>query len=359
MTSAAARSPRGAAAFLLLQLAGWSAYAVDRYLSDRGLHPASVVFLCVACALTTVLLWPIYRALWRRTHALPVIGAVVIVASCLAAFLWLLISAMLFAAAEIGRPPEGPLSRYLAETLHYTLVHHKPFLFLSWSAIYFAIRYWDDAQRRERDALTAAAAAREAELKMLRYQLNPHFLFNSLNSAVALAKSAPDRAEQMLTQLSDFLRYALASATPPDISLREELEAISTYLAIEAVRYEDKLVVRTDVAPEAGTFRVPSFLLLPLVENAIKYGMASSAPPLVLEISARVDDDAMLRLEVVHTGRWQDSDRADVKRGIGIGLENVQQRLTAAFGTRQRLEVYEEGGRVHAVIELAARSAHA
>ncbi|HEX8152392.1 MAG TPA: histidine kinase, partial [Thermoanaerobaculia bacterium] len=261
MTANGPRSARGPAAFWLLQLAGWSAYALDRYLSDKRFFPVAFTYICVACALTAVLLWPIYRAVWRRTHALPAIGAVAIVTSCVGAFLWLVVSRIVFVVTGVGKPPDGPLSAYLAETLHYTLVHHKPFLFLSWSAIYFAIRYWDDAQRRERDALAAAAAAREAELKMLRYQLNPHFLFNSLNSAAALTRSDPERAERMLTQLSDFLRYALASAKPPDVSLREELDAIAAYLAIEAVRYEEKLEVRTDVSPAAESFRVPSFLL--------------------------------------------------------------------------------------------------
>lgn len=356
MSEIGVRSARGPAAFWSLQLAGWSAYALDRYLSDRRFSQVSFIYLGVAFVLTTVVLWPIYRAVWRRTQRLPVVGATAFVTSCGAAFLWLVVGRAIFVVTGIGPAPAGPLSAYLAETLHYTLVHHKPFLFLSWSAIYFAIRYWDDAQRRERDALAAAAAAREAELKMLRYQLNPHFLFNSLNSAAALARSDPRRAERMLTQLSDFLRYALASAKPPDVSLREELDAIGAYLAIEAVRYEEKLTVRMDVAAAAEAFRVPGFLLLPLVENAIKYGMATSTPPLVLDITARVDECGTLRLEVVHTGRWQES---PVTRGVGVGLENVQQRLTAAFGAQQRLEVFEQGGRVHAVIELAARGAGA
>ncbi|HEY0156932.1 MAG TPA: histidine kinase [Thermoanaerobaculia bacterium] len=359
MNATAPRSVRGPAAFWLLQVAGWSAYALDRYLSDRHFFPYGFTYLCVAFALTALLLWPTYRAVWRRTRSLPTIGGIVIAASCAGAFLWLVVSRVVFVAAGISGPPEESLSAYLAETLQYTLVHHKPFLFLSWSAIYFAIRYWDDAQLREREALAATAAAREAELKMLRYQLNPHFLFNSLNSAAALAKSDPERAERMLTQLSDFLRYALASAKPPDVSLREELEAIRAYLAIEAIRYEEKLEVRTDVAPDAESFRVPGFLLLPLVENAVKYGMATSAPPLLLDITARVDERGTLRLEVVHTGRWQESQAAGLARGAGVGLENVQQRLTAAFGAGQRLEVFEKGGRVHAVIELAARGAGA
>lgn len=350
------RFPRGAAAFWLLQIGGWSVYALDRYLSEQRFSRVYVIYICVAFALTALLLRPIYRALWRRTRSLPIIGVTAIVTSCGAGFLWLVVSRVVFLVAGIRQRPIGSLPEYLAETFHYTLVHHKPFLFLSWSAIYFAIKYWDDARQRERDALIASAAAREAELKMLRYQLNPHFLFNSLNSAAALAKSDPQRAERMLTQLSDFLRYALASARPPDVSLREELEAIRAYLAIESIRYEEKLNVRTDIDAEAESFRVPSFLLLPLVENAVKYGMASSAPPLLLDITARVDTNGTLRLEVVHTGRWQESPAA---RGAGVGLENVQQRLTAAFGAGQRLEVFEQGGRVHAVIELAARGAGA
>jgi LytS/YehU family sensor histidine kinase len=280
------------------------------------------------------------------------VGIVSLLCSAIAAFLWLLISQFLFWAFDFGPYPKNVAwPGYLWTTFMYTLSHHKPFLFLSWSALYFGIKYWQDRQRQEARALRADALAKDAELRILRYQINPHFLFNSLNSVSALIREDAQRAEKMLNELSEFLRYSLAESKISSVPLRHELEAARNYLDIEKIRFEDKLVVRFDVSPEAEEFLVPSLIIHPLVENAVKYGMQTSQLPLDLEISAEAPEGT-LHLAVTNTGKWIGKHNGANGKGTGIGLSNVRQRLEHAFPRKHRFDVFERGGRVHAVMEI-------
>jgi LytS/YehU family sensor histidine kinase len=225
-------------------------------------------------------------------------------------------------------------------------------LFLSWSALYFGIKYWQSKRQEEENALKAEALAKEAELKMLRYQLNPHFLFNSLNSASALISENPPRAERMINELSDFLRYSLADTKTETVHLRDEIEALKNYLNIEQVRFEEKLQVSFDIAPEAENFRLPSFLLHPLVENAVKYGMQTSELPLQIEIKAERKNNKLL-IEISNSGRWYKSNGANPQtNGMQVGIENVRKRLEQFFPNRYRFETSERDNRVHVLLEI-------
>jgi two-component system LytT family sensor kinase len=186
---------------------------------------------------------------------------------------------------------------------------------------------------------------------MLRYQINPHFLFNSLNSVSALIREDGRRAERMLNELSEFLRYSLAGSKLNAVPLRDELEAARNYLDIEKIRFEEKLVVRFDVSTGAQEFRVPSLIIHPLIENAVKYGMLTSQLPLDLAISAEAENGA-LHLSVTNTGRWVAANNGIYGPGAGIGLTNVRQRLEQAFPNRHRFDVFERDGRVHAVMKI-------
>ena len=208
-------------------------------------------------------------------------------------------------------------------------------------------------QRKEARALRADALAKEAELRMLRYQINPHFLFNSLNSVSALIREDAHRAEKMLNELSEFLRYSLAGSRIGAAPLSDEIEAARNYLDIEKIRFEDKLAVKFDVSPAAEGFRVPSLIIHPLVENAVKYGMQTSRLPLDIEISARAENGT-LRLSVTNTGKWvaDHNSAGRNSKGAGIGLTNVRQRLEQAFPRKSRFDVFERDGKVHAVMEI-------
>jgi two-component system, LytTR family, sensor kinase len=231
---------------------------------------------------------------------------------------------------------------------------------LAWSASYFSIKAWQDAREERERALEATALAREAQLEMLRYQINPHFLFNALNSIRASIDEDRARARRMVTELSEFLRYSLLDATTSEVPLSEEIEAVRSYLAIERIRFEDKLDVEFDVDPAAESFLLPSFLVHPLVENAVKHGMRSGSMPLSIRLTARVDGD-VLRIEVANTGRLARAEAATgngaiaasgTTVGTGIGLENIRRRLEQMFHERGHFELSERDGWIRAVIEI-------
>lgn len=341
--------------YWLLQLIGWSGYALDRYIQMPGhFFPVPFTYILIAFGLS-LCLRPIYRWVWTKSPSLLTVGLVSLLCSAFAAFLWLLVSQIIFRLFQFGPYPKNvTLPGYLTETFIYTLSHHKPFLFLSWSALYFGFKYWRGRQEQEQRALRAAALAQEAELKMLRYQINPHFLFNSLNSASALVREDPARAERMLGELSEFLRYSLVQSKVAAVPLGEELAAVRNYLDIEKIRFEDKLDVRFEVAPAAEHFQVPSFIIHPLVENAVKYGMQTSALPLLIEVKAQAQNGS-LRIAVINSGKLITTLRAapPSSNGVGIGLQNVRQRLEQTFPKQHRFDVFERDGRVHAELEIS------
>ena len=216
----------------------------------------------------------------------------------------------------------------------------------AWSALYFGIKYWRQWQQERENALAASALANQAQLEVLRYQLNPHFLFNSLNSIRASIDEDSKRAKQMVTQLAEFLRYSLLNNGAEMIPLRDEIEAAQNYLAIEKTRFEEKLEVNFDVAKTVEDLPVPPFLLNPLIENAVKHGLNGRAKPLKILVSARLDDNALI-MEVANTGTL--SSRMN---GTNVGLKNVTQRLEKIFHERGSLTLSEENGWVRARIAI-------
>jgi signal transduction histidine kinase len=221
---------------------------------------------------------------------------------------------------------------------------------IAWTVLYLSARILRENVVERADAARNRALATDAQLQALRYQLNPHFLFNSLSALRGLIHEDPRRAEQMVCELADFLRAALV----PDphrgtqVPLGEELLLARTYLAIEKVRFEDSLQVAFDVAPELEGARVPSLLLNPLVENAVRYGHRTSPSPLHLTVSAQ-RDEARVRLQVSNTGTLLP---AGERGGSGIGLRNVRERLELLYPGRCSLELREDAGWVHATITL-------
>lgn len=343
--------------FWTLQIVGWSGYMLDRYLSSEGrFFPFHFLYLITAFSLTFALRL-IYHRVWKRKPSILTIGAVIVACSIAAAFLWLVLGEVVFAVLNLRAfpvPLEKKLPTYLADTFKYSLQHHKPFLFLSWSALYFGIKYWQSKRAEEENALKSQALAQEAELKMLRYQINPHFLFNSLNSASALVHESPQKTEKMLGELSEFLRYSLINTKHETAVLRDEIEAVRNYLEIEQIRFEDKLKIKIDVAPEAENFPLPSFLLHPLIENAVKYGMQTSPLPLEIEIRARKENGKLL-LEISNTGKWIETAANGFPRNgksTHIGLENVRKRLEQMFPSKHKFETAERNNRVFIRLEI-------
>jgi two-component system LytT family sensor kinase len=221
------------------------------------------------------------------------------------------------------------------------------------SLLFFAVDHWLQLREQREKAREATALAHQAQLQMLRYQLNPHFLFNALNSIRAMILREPERARQIVTELSEFLRYSL-NGRGHESTVGEEMQAIESYLVIQRIRFEEKLTVTVHVDPELHEFVLPCFLVHPLVENAVKHGMETSEPPLRVEIEVAAGGPG-LRIRVSNTGRLVPAAPAvpgGARDGTGTGLKNVAQRLELAFPGRHTFSVVEREGWVHAEIVL-------
>jgi signal transduction histidine kinase len=233
--------------------------------------------------------------------------------------------------------PTG-FARAYPSALNYTLVFGV-------NMALFQVSYARRTELRHALQLSQArSAAQQAQLAALRYQLNPHFLFNALNSISALIVTHRNEdAERMTDKLSTFLRSSLNADPGQLIPLEEELALSEEYLDIESVRFGDRLDVSVDCAPDACDLLVPSFLVQPLVENAIKHGVAESMDTVEVDISAEVDESGLC-IVVANDMPAKDSGAEARQRG-GVGLSNVRRRLRAVYGDEARLTAGREGDR--------------
>jgi hypothetical protein len=200
----------------------------------------------------------------------------------------------------------------------------------------------------------ALSAAQHAQLAALRYQLNPHFLFNTLNAISAMIVTRRnEEAELMTDKLSSFLRASLASDPTELVPLDQELTLIEDYLEIESIRFGDRLHVEIDCAGDACHVPIPSFLLQPLIENAIKYGVAPSLEPVVIRVTGRREGDELV-VTVEDDGRANGN--AVATGGTGVGLQNVRQRLSALYGDSASLAAAARDSGYAATIRLPARA---
>jgi hypothetical protein len=206
--------------------------------------------------------------------------------------------------------------------------------------ILVALSYVADIEEREERIGALQILAHSAQIRALRYQLNPHFLFNALNSVASLISSGePAKAEAMTENLADFLRTTLALDPQAFVTLEEEVRLQGLYLEIEKVRFPDRLKVTTDIPLELGDCRVPALITQPLIENSIKYAVANSSGPVEIRIKAR-ERDGLLVLVIEDDGG--DAETAPGK-GSHLGLSNVTERLRAAFGDEGRLVARKSG----------------
>ncbi len=211
------------------------------------------------------------------------------------------------------------------------------FFFLAWAAFYLANQAQKEALGAQRRLADAESAAQAAQVRALRYQVNPHFLFNTLNSLSSLVMTGrTDRAETMLLALSTFFRTSLSLDPGADVTLAEEIDLQRLYLDIEKARFPDRLSVEIDVPTELEQARLPALLMQPIVENAIKYGVSKSRKAVVIRVEARHLDNHRMVLEISNRLKHGGKDELPVAthEGTGLGLANVCQRLEARWGNR-------------------------
>jgi two-component system, LytTR family, sensor kinase len=211
------------------------------------------------------------------------------------------------------------------------------FFLIAWGSLYVAIGYAREVREAERKTSRFAQAAQDAELRSLRYQVNPHFLFNTLNSLSSLVITGkPNEAESMIQNLSNFYRTSLSSDPLEDVTLEEEVDLQRLYLEIEGVRYPKRLRTNIKIPHELMNLHVPALILQPLVENAIKYGVSRTTRPVTITIKAQIEGENMI-LSVSDDGEVMDQGHVG---GNGIGLANVRDRLEARYKSAARLDTH-------------------
>jgi two-component system, LytTR family, sensor kinase len=320
--------------FWSLQLVGWASWAFASgigwiYWEDKPDRPHVVVLYAFAATmgvLTSTPLRYIYRALWTRSLALRI--GIAVVLSYLMGGLWQAAKNLAIARLLDAFEPMGWLGYFEGVQVSF-------YVMLLWSGFYFGIKYYRMLQRETEKVLRVTAMAHEAQLKMLRYQLNPHFLFNTLNAiSTLILEHDTQHANQMVTRLSRFLRYSLDNDPMQRVSLDQELAALQLYLDIEQVRFDERLKIETDIEALARRALIPSLLLQPIVENAIKYAIAPRERGGTIRIEALVrgtqlhvaiiDDGPGITEGVVANGAAPVSAR-------GVGLVNTRQRLEEIY----------------------------
>ncbi len=317
--------------FWILNLAGWSGYVLAAYLGALAHEKPDayinvIVAMAVAGFLLTIPMRYLFRRLWGKS---PVTIALGLIVTCyVLAFGWRWYSnSIYYAWVKHGWQPET-WTDYIGGVMG------SFYILLCWSGLYFGIRYYQQLQDQTERTLQATAAAHQAQLKMLRYQLNPHFLFNTLNAiSTMILDGAKDSANLAISRLSDFLRYTLDNDPMKRVTLGSELGALDLYLEIEKVRFGDRLIVRKEVEPRALQGLVPSLILQPLIENAIKYAVTPSEEGGTLTISAKVHDQ-MLILKLSDNGPGLNNGQKS-NNGSGVGLQNTRDRLQQFYGDRQ------------------------
>lgn len=204
-------------------------------------------------------------------------------------------------------------------------------------------------EKERRRAEEAELRSAQAKLEALRYQINPHFLFNVLNSLSALAKISSRQTDRLIQQLSRYLRSTISSSESGFVPLRQELGTIESYLNIEKVRFEDDLLVSIESTPQTMDVPVPELILQPIVENAVKYGTKTSDLPLKITIEGRVTD-SLLVVEITNTGRWVSVDDREGVSRKRVGIENLRKRLDLIYADHYQFRTEEDNGQVRVMV---------
>ena len=335
-------------AFWLLQSIGWSGYFFLRTISGFA-NSKGWIFLVHTLLLTatgyslTLLMASLFRRLITLRPALTL-------ALSLAA---VVLASIAFSVIETWSVSTFLNPNFQPEGVGYLGAILLDFALLAaWTSLYYGINYFLllEEQIRQRERLESQASS--AQLAMLRYQLNPHFLFNTLNSISTLVLlKQTERANAMLARLSSFLRYTLANEPTAKVTLAQEVETLKLYLEIEKMRFEDRLRPHFRIESETIGARLPSLLLQPLIENAIKYAVTPAENGADIWISAQREGQAV-RIEVADNGDGEGADMVATP-STGVGLANIRDRLAQAYGASHRFETKQnERGGFSVIVEI-------
>lgn len=336
--------------FWQLQLSGWAIHAVVTlplkllaFVSWRNVLLVSVVAEPVGFALTCLMRVTYTRLGLRADRGVRRLVIVVLACSLAAGVIDYLLS--------------EPVTRWMGVQSSTLITLGQTWLrlvqYVAWSFLYFWIKGTLAARERAVNLVRAEAAAREAEVRMLRAQLDPHFLFNALNTVLAGIRPDHEELTPVVQGLSDYLRYSLVNRHKVMVPLGDEFDAALNYLVVEKARFRDGLVVDTHIDDAARTVPAPGVILQPLIENAVKHGYKSSPVPLRLTIDIRSTSEGGAAIEVTNSGQWVEpvhGRHADTSSGYGV--ESVKRRLALVYPDAHRFDLTTTGEQVSVRIVL-------
>jgi len=318
--------------FWTLHAAGWAAYGITQYVGAL-FYPNSASYARMWLVVTIagfVLSSPmryIYRRLWGEAPRTIIVGVL------LTCYVTALVLRLVINLAYIKFVEPDWQVKEIFELFGGAL--STAYLLLCWSGLYFGIKFYESKRQQEEAMLKAVALAQEAQLKMLRYQLNPHFLFNTLNAISTLILDNQNRkANHAVARLSEFLRYTLDQDPMKKVTLRQEIEALDLYLGTERLRFGERLRLEYAIEEEALDALVPSLLLQPLLENSLKYAVSAREQGGMVRIEGRTRE-GLLELSVIDDGPGlPDGPPPSDRRGVG--LANTRERLKVLYGENCR-----------------------
>ncbi len=334
--------------YWIAQLVGWSAYAVLIVIALYSSDPSRIdIFLfarIIGLILFGILITHIQRLIILKNNWLNLkLGALIprlLVTSILSS---LAITGLTYLLGRVIKPADTDSVLSVADVIGNAFSFL--ILVLFWNAIYFTYHYFQKSRKQEISNLALEASSKESELKNLRSQLNPHFLFNSLNSIRALVDIDPVKAKTSITTLSNLLRQSLVMGRESKVTLESELNIARNYLDLEKIRFEDRLVVNWRIDDSLLEFELPPFVLQMMVENAVKHGISKLKDGGSIDILTKKEGDKVF-LEVLNTGKI--SSEVD----LGVGIRNTEKRLALQYGTKAKFSLEEKDGLVLAKIEF-------
>jgi two-component system LytT family sensor kinase len=321
--------------FWSLHTGGWAAYGLTQYFGalfyeKPGNYALVILVSAVGGFLLSLPMRYLYRRLWSKPPRTMILG---VLTTCYLTGLGLrfLINLSYRTFVQPDWQARSPLELF-GGALSTT------YLLLCWSVLYFGIKFYESQRRQEEAMLKAVALAQEAQLKMLRYQLNPHFMFNTLNAiSTLILDNQNKKANYAVTRLSEFLRYTLDQDPMKKVTLRQELEALDLYLGTERLRFGERLRLEYAIEESAMSALVPSLLLQPLLENSLKYAVSSREQGGLVRIEGKTRE-GWLELAVIDDGPGLRESAAVTERR-GVGLRNTSERLAVLYGDNRRFSV--------------------
>lgn len=332
---------RASTIYWVVQLIGWGLFCsmiaatsfLQEEFTDKTLFKLLELYIFLI-AVTHGLRYLLVRLNWLNLKLAPLIPRILLLNFSASIVLLLLIN---LSSTLFLNEPFIPFVEFIVNALLYTI------FFIMWSAVYLTYHLLRKSRKQELKNLKLQASHHEIELKTLRDQLNPHFLFNSLNSIRALIEIDPITAKSAITTLSNLLRNSLQMGKKPQVSLAEEINLVTEYLKLEKIRFEERLTYNIHLEVNKS-IEIPPFLIQTMAENGIKHGVSKSTKGGIIEIHVYKDQNK-LKLEVTNTGASYSPNDFD-----GIGIINTKRRLVLRYGDQAGFSIKNENDRVIACV---------